>query len=62
MKHNQPWIETEEMKIEMLPLMDEDMVKIINRILDQNEKILAQNAKLLDVLSNPIFMVNNRST
>ena len=52
MRHNRPFIVTEEMKIEKLPPMDEDVIKIINRILDQNEKILAQNAKLLEALSS----------
>jgi len=58
-RHNRPFIVTEEMKIEKLPPMDEDVIKIINRILDQNEKILAQNAKLLEALSSPIFVANN---
>jgi hypothetical protein len=46
-----------EMKIEKLPSMDEDMVKIINRILDQNEKIMAQNALLIEALSKPMLVI-----
>jgi len=56
MKHDQLSIAAGETKIEKLP-MDEDTVKIINRILDQNEKILAQNARLFEILSKPMFVM-----
>jgi len=39
--------------------MDKDRVKFIHRVLDQNEIILEQNAKLLEMLSSPTFIIRD---
>ena len=39
--------------------MDKDRVKLIHRVLHQNEIILEQNAKLLEMLSSPTFIIRD---
>ena len=48
-------LQAQELKVEPIK-MDQDVVKLLNRILDQNEKVLQQNAIIIETLARPLMV------
>ena len=38
---------------------DPELMKIANRVIDLNEKILAQNAELIRAVATPVYLLKN---
>ena len=58
MNFDKPILSASETKIEALPI--EPSVKdILDKVLEQNKMILEQNAKIIAVLSHPMFAVSS---
>lgn len=57
-KNEEPVLVKNESKFEALPI-DPSLKDILDKVLEQNKMILEQNAKIIGVLSPPMFIVSN---